>query len=420
MSAVAAGAARVPGWLDDDRLARAAWSRVVEPTDRVGARVADRLGPARALRHVAEGSPLPVAAGTAGAVPDGTSPEDAPDGLVRTDRARVVAALAEAADRWRVRLAHTDPRRDVEAVRALGGRVVVPGDPDWPTGLDDLRERRPACLWVRGGGDLRADRSVAMVGSRAVSAYGRHVAGDLAVGVARHGLVVVSGGAFGVDAAAHQGALAADGRTVCVLACGVDRAYPRVHERLLAQVAVDGLVVSESPPGADPTRWRFLERNRLIAALAGATVVVEAAWRSGALSTARHAVRIGRPLGAVPGPVTSAGSAGCHRLLREDGAVCVTTADEVVELASAVGEFYPARPVAQVAAHDELQGTDLQVYEALAPRRRCTVAQLAVAAGAAPPAVLAALGRLELLALAVRDHDDEGRQVWRRGRGRLG
>lgn len=412
MSAAAGGTGRVPGWLDDDRLARVAWSRVVEPTDRVGARVADRLGPARALRHVAEGSPLPVASGAADPAPDGES--------ARADRARVVAALAEAAERWRVRLVHTDPRRDLDAVRALGGRVVVPGDPDWPAGLDDLRERRPACLWVRGGGDLRAGRSVALVGSRAVSAYGRHVAGDLAVGVARHGLAVVSGGAFGVDAAAHQGALAAEGRTVCVLACGVDRAYPRVHERLLAQVRVDGLVVSESPPGADPTRWRFLERNRLIAALSSATVVVEAAWRSGALSTARHAVRVGRPLGAVPGPVTSAGSAGCHRLLREDGAVCVTTADEVVELASAVGEFYPARPVVQAAPHDELGGADLQVYEALAPRRRCTVAQLAVAAGAAPPAVLAALGRLELLALAVRDHDDEGRQVWRRGRGRLG
>jgi DNA processing protein len=413
VSATAGGGHRVPDWVDDDRLARAAWSRVVEPTDRVGARVADRVGPARALRHVAAGVPLPVGAGTAEVDPDG-------DAGTRVDRARVVAALAEAAERWRVRLAHTDPRRDLDAVLALGGRLVVPGDPDWPPGLDDLRERRPACLWVRGGGDLRTGRSVALVGSRAVSAYGRHVAGDLAAGAVRHGLAVVSGGAFGVDAAAHQGALAAEGRTVCVLACGVDRAYPRAHERLLAQVCVDGLVVSESPPGADPTRWRFLERNRLIAALSGATVVVEAAWRSGALSTARHAVRLGRPLGAVPGPVTSAGSAGCHRLLREDGAVCVTTADEVVELASAVGEFYPARPVAAPAPHDDLQGTDLQVYEALAPRRRCTVAQLAVAAGAAPAAVLAALGRLELLALAVRDHDDEGRQVWRRGRGRTG
>ena len=245
------------------------------------------------------------------------------------------------------------------------------------------------------------------------------MAQDLAAGVAGHGLAVVSGGAFGVDAAAHTGALAAGGVTVCVLACGVDRAYPRSHERLLDQVAGSGLLVSESAPGADPTRWRFLERNRLIAALAGATVVVEAAWRSGALSTARHAVRLGRPLGAVPGPVTAASSAGCHRLLREAGAVCVTDAQEVVELASAVGEFFPAAPAVPSRPHDDLAGPDLQVYEALAPRRWATPEQLAVVAGLAVGTVRAAIGRLELLALAEGDVDRDSHQVWRRAGGRL-
>ncbi len=394
--------AAVPAWVDDDRLARAAWSRVVEPTDRVGGRVAARLGPAEALRHVLAGAPLPLPA----------RPDERP--------AAVRVALAEAAERWRVRAVHADPRRDVDTVTAAGGRLVVPADDEWPAALADLDEQAPSCLWVRGSGDLRAlARSVALVGARAASPYGRHVAQDLAAGVAGHDLAVVSGGAFGIDAAAHSGALAAGGVTVCVLACGVDRAYPRSHERLLDQVAGSGLLVSESAPGADPTRWRFLERNRLIAALAGATVVVEAAWRSGALSTARHAVRLGRPLGAVPGPVTAASSAGCHRLLRETGAVCVTDAQEVVELASAVGEFFPAAPVVPRRPHDDLTGPDLQVYEALAPRRWATPEQLAVVAGLAPGAVQAAIGRLELLALAEGDVDGDGRRVWRRAGGRL-
>ena len=392
----------MPAWVDDDRLARAAWSRVVEPTDRVGGRVAARLGPATALRHVLAGTPLPLP----------VRPDERP--------AAVRAALAEAAERWRVRAVHTDPRRDVEVVAAAGGRLVVPADAEWPAALTDLGDQAPSCLWLRGTGDLRVlTRSAALVGARAASPYGRHVAHDLAVGVARHDLAVVSGGAFGIDAAAHTGALAAGGVTVCVLACGVDRAYPRSHERLLDQVAGSGLLVSESAPGADPTRWRFLERNRLIAALAGATVVVEAAWRSGALSTARHAVRLGRPLGAVPGPVTAASSAGCHRLLRESGAVCVTDAQEVVELASAVGEFFPSAPAVPHRPHDDLDGSDLQVYEALAPRRWATPEQLAVVAGLAVGAVQAAIGRLELLALAEGDVDRDGRAVWRRAGGRL-
>ncbi len=400
----------VPGWVGDDRLARAAWSRVVEPTDRVGARVAARVGPSVALRHVLAGEALPVSSGVP--LDDGDEPSSARAAAVR-------AALAEAADRWRVRAVHVDPRRDLDAVASAGGRLVVPADDDWPPGLLDLREAAPACLWVRGTGDLRElARSVALVGARAASPYGRHVAQDLAAGVAGHELVVVSGGAFGVDAAAHAGALAGGGRTVCVLACGVDRAYPRTHERLLDQVAAAGLVVSESPPGADPTRWRFLERNRLIAALSGATVVVEAAWRSGALSTARHAVRLGRPLGAVPGPVTAASSAGCHRLLRENGAVCVTDAAEVVELASGLGEFYPAPPPVARRPHDDLAGPDLQVYEALAPRRWASAEQLAVAAGLSVPQVQAAVGRLGLLQLADADTDDDGRPVWRRLAGR--
>jgi DNA processing protein len=183
----------------------------------------------------------------------------------------------------------------------------------------------------------------------------------------------------------------------------VDRAYPRGNERLIEQMAGRGAVVSEVPPGAAPTRGRFLQRNRLIAALSGATVVVEAAWRSGALNTATHAARLGRPVAAVPGPITSPASAGCHELLR-DGAVCVTDADEVVELVSPLGDAPPSpgRPV-PVADHDGLGPADLRVYDALSPRRPMSELALVRTAGLAEAEVSAALGRLHLRGLAARD-----------------
>ena len=161
--------------------------------------------------------------------------------------------------------------------------------------------------------DELVDRSVAIVGSRASTAYGEHVAGELGHQLAERGWTVVSGGAFGIDAAAHRGALAAEAPTVAVLACGVDRPYPAAHGALLHRIAETGLLVSEWPPGAAPHRHRFLVRNRLIAALTRGTVVVEAAARSGAQATARRARKLGRQVLVVPGPVTSAMSVGLPR-----------------------------------------------------------------------------------------------------------
>src|SRR5690606_18729050 len=260
----------------------------------------------------------------------------APAGADRDVRSRAVARLLRAVARWAPRLDGLDPRRELRVLERLGGELLVPGDAGWPVGLDDLGPVRPLALWVRGNRDLAAlaERSVAVVGARACTDYGRHVTGEIAAGLAARGFTVVSGGAYGIDAAAHRAAVVSGGPTVAFLAGGVDRFYPAGNTELLREVVGSGgAVVSEVPPGSVPSRVRFLLRNRLIAAVAGATVVVEAAWRSGSLSTAVRAAELSRPVGAVPGPVTSMASAGCHRLLRDGAAVCVTDADEVAELA---------------------------------------------------------------------------------------
>ena len=228
---------------------------------------------------------------------------------------------------------------EVIAFRASGIRLICPGDPEWPEQLADLRLEQPYALWLRGTADLRFNclRSVAVVGSRAATAYGSYVAAEFAASVAARGWAVVSGGAFGVDASAHRGALGADGVTVAVLACGVDVPYPVGHTELFEAVAAQGVIVSEWPPGRTVNRLRFLVRNRVIAALSTGTLVVEAGERSGAVNTARHARDLGRRLMAVPGPVTSDQSAGCHRIIREWQGTLVTTAVEVIEHLSPVG-----------------------------------------------------------------------------------
>ena len=222
---------------------------------------------------------------------------------------------------------------DVIGFRRSGIRLICPGDPEWPGQLADLGDEQPYALWLRGNADLRFSclRSVAIVGSRAASAYGSYVAAEFAASVAARGWAVVSGGAYGVDASAHRGALGADGVTVAVLACGVDVAYPAAHTELLDAVAAQGVIVSEWPPGRPVSRLRFLVRNRVIAALATGTLVVEAGERSGALNTARHARDLGRRLMAVPGPVTSDISAGCHQIIRDWQGMLVTSAADVIE-----------------------------------------------------------------------------------------
>jgi DNA processing protein len=248
---------------------------------------------------------------------------------------------------------------------------------------------------------------VSMVGARAATGYGGHVAGEIAADLGERGWAIVSGGAYGIDAAAHRGALAAEALTIAVLACGVDYPYPAGHADLFAAIAAQGLVISEWPPGRHPGRMRFLVRNRVIAALGCGTVIVEAGERSGALNTARHAANLGKPLMAVPGPVTSAQSAGCHRIIREWGASCVTRAADVIELLSplsapdALAPGGPPEPAYvrgadpdSVPSRDDLDADSARVLDALPARGGAGTSTIAVEAGVDLDTVLRCLGRL--------------------------
>lgn len=267
-------------------------------------------------------------------------------------------------------------------------------------------------LWVLGAERLDeiTQRAAALVGTRASTTYGELVTADLATGLAERDVTVVSGGAYGIDGAAHRAALAADGVTIGVLAGGIDVPYPAGHSALLHRIAGNGLLVTEYPPGVRPARYRFLTRNRLVAAFAGAAVVVEAGLRSGATNTAAWARALGRVVGAVPGPVTSSASAGCHALLR-NGAEVITRAADVVELVGRIGELATEQP-RPATALDGLSDGERQVYEALPGRGIATVDQIAVAAGLAPERVLGPLAMLEMAGLAERR--DGGWRIIRR------
>ena len=318
--------------LDQDRIARAVLTYLAEPGDPVLAALLQVSTPANLVAAVAAGR-LP-------AVParrwDAIRETGRPGGRSRTDTARLEHALGT----WRTRLGSVPAEMDLAGFHRDGIRLVCPGEPEWPTQLDMLGLGRPYALWLRGEADLRycCLRSVSIVGARAATAYGAHVGTEMAAALAERGWTVVSGGAYGIDSCAHRGALAADGVTIAVLACGVDVAYPAGHADLLTAIAAQGVLVSEWPPGRTATRRRFLIRNRVIGALSRGTVVVEAGLRSGALNTARHARGLGRVLMAVPGPVTSTVSAGCHQVIREWGAVCVTSATDVAEMLTPLGE----------------------------------------------------------------------------------
>lgn len=368
-----------------EAVARAAWSVVAEPGDAVAGTLIHELGAVDALTFALRTRPEGAVAATEG------------ESAVAARR-----ALSDGRKRWRPR---ADPRGVRDALRGaldVEAVLLIPGDENWPLALDDLGASAPSALWVRGRAELLiAEPRVSLVGARASSGYGEHVAAEIAGDLAATGAIVVSGGAYGIDGAAHRAALGVGGATVAFLAGGVDRAYPAGHQQLIRQIAQKGAVVSEAPCGAAPTKWRFLARNRLIAALGHATVVVEAGWRSGSLNTAGHAAALGRPLGAVPGPVTSASSAGCHRLLREYDALCVTSAAEVRELWGTA---------AAASLHEDTVDPErIRLLDAMSTRSPSPVEELARRAGLAPDRIRALLGLLQLEGQVRRDEGG-----WRR------
>ena len=298
---------------------------------------------------------------------------------------------------------------DLDEAARVGARLMTPDDPEWPAWrmlpLDSLDEpASPLVLWVRGAGglDTLADKAMSVVGSRAASGYGEHITGRLAADLVGGGWTVVSGGAYGVDGAAHRAALAAGGSTVAVLACGIDRHYPAGHDRLLTDIARTGLLVSEYPPGVSPAKHRFLTRNRLVAALGRAVIVTEAGARSGAANTAMWARRIGVPVGAYPGPVNSAMSVGCHRMIRAGDAHLVTDAATVVELAGPIGELALIDPSPRRST-DQLTIEQLKVYDALPTVGGRAVAEIVVDCGLPVGDVRAALAAMDVAGLVRTD-----------------
>lgn len=356
--------------------AEAAWAFLTEPGDRIAGALIRTWGAADALSRVLA---RPAAATLAN---DEVSASD----------------VAEALARWEPRMDAAALFRSLATATSLGARVIRTVDDQWPDGLQDLGDHGPRVLWCRGDVAAlpRRERAVAIVGARASTGYGEHVAMDFAAGLTSRGYTIVSGGAYGIDGMAHRATLACGGTTVAVLAGGIDQLYPAGHDELLRRIIASGAVVSEVSPGGAPTRWRFLQRNRLIAAIAGATVVIEAGYRSGSLNTATHARDLDRPIGVVPGPVTSGASAGCHRLLRTNpAATLVTSVGDVVELLTNESSERGFDP----------RDSDVvtRVFDALGTGAARSIDVVAARAGVAVTEVTSALGTLEAEGRVTRD-----------------
>jgi DNA processing protein len=375
--------------LQEIRIARVALAALTEPGNRAIHHLAATLGPVEALEVAMRGG-----------LPDERSR--------RLTDARMTAG---------------DPRRAAEEAlaygRRLGARLVVPEDEQWPRQLDDLTRLRlpsatkctdeetapPLCLWARGPRPVNEalDHSVAVVGSRAASPYGVHVAIELAHGLAERDWTVVSGGAYGIDAAAHRGALSAGGVTAAVLACGVERAYPASNTALFEHIAEAGLILSEWPPTSDPYPHRFLIRNRVIAAATRGTVMVEASARSGARQTLARALHLARRAMVVPGPVTSDTSVGCHEMLREHPEVrVVANAAHVLEEVGRIGDDLAPPARAPERPRDQLDDAATLVLEALPARGVAGVDTLAAKAGLDTRTALRKLSLLETLGFVIR------------------
>lgn len=355
--------------------ARSTWTCLAEPGDRLAGVLIAALGAGPALTLLLDRAPsADIAQRLAEAEVDET----------------LLAQVQAGVDRWLPRLSPAAAKRALSQAARFTVRFLIPSDEDWPGGVDDLGANAPIGLWARGRAEALGSlsQSISLVGARAATGYGEHVTMEASAGLVDRGFAIVSGAAYGIDGMAHRAALASRGTTVAFLAGGLDRFYPAGHDALLARIVETGAVLSEVPCGVTPTKWRFLQRNRLIAAVSQATIVLEAGWRSGSLNTAGHALDVGRPVGAVPGPVTSAASAGCHRLIREKPVTLVTNADEMAALAR---DSSPG-----TGTISDQHSDAARLLDAMSPRAARSVSDLAVRSGLAVSTIQALLGALEL------------------------
>lgn len=385
----------------ETRAAVAALLRIGEPGDGLLKRLVDEVGPITVLELVR-------AVGTGKSSAAAAAESLASIGAAASGSGQ----LGEAFDRWAVRAEDAHGHRDLDSVGRLGGRLVIPSDGEWPSALSELGEAAPLGLWIRGDVRLNAalQRAVAIVGARAASNYGTKCASDLAWNLAAKGLTVVSGGAFGIDAAAHRAAIAREGTTIAFMAGGVDRFYPAANTELFHQILACGAIVSETAPGMTPMRHRFLLRNPLIAASSQITVIVEAGWRSGALNTARHALELSREVAAFPGSVYSASSTGTHRLIRAHEAELVTSSEDVVDLIAVEeptlfdGGVHRREDSSRSSAdpNDDLPEREKICVNVLSATKALDVGTVAARAGLTVPNTLSALAVLELAGLSAR------------------
>lgn len=317
--------------IDEKLKAAATWSLLCEPGDSMAGMLRRILGVEESLYEIRKSK---------------TAKDLVP--LLPNDSFRApqfISTLEDSLECWKRRLAIVTVDKAIESLSTLNGTLLSAESPLWPKGLFGLGDSAPAVLWVLGEANtLQNQKTLSIVGSRIASTYGLEVTKDLVKTAVARDFVIVSGGALGIDASAHKNALSFSGKTLAIMAGGLDRLYPAKNLDLFQDIQQSGAVISEMPPGTAPARWRFLQRNRLIAAIGQATVVVEAGFRSGSINTAGHANELDKPVGAIPGPINSTRTAGCHRLIKERRAELISTPADLEELLGLTVKALPNEP----------------------------------------------------------------------------
>ena len=373
----------------EEVFSRSAWSAICEPGDGFAGFLVSKIGASAALEAEIQGLPSNLLKSKLLAAGIGEMEVDA-FGVFEK-------AHAEARERWKSRISLELIRVALYKIAKVGGYVITPSDPNWPEQLKDLGLHSPFALWIRGNSSAlrKLENAVSIVGSRGATSYGEFATDSMVSALVPKGFSIVSGGAYGIDAIAHRSTLALRGNTVAVMAGGLDKFYPSGNNELLRRISQTGAVISEVPPGTIPSKWRFLQRNRLISALGQSTLVVEANWRSGALNTVSHCERLERSIYAVPGPITSPKSAGTNRLIAEGRAQLVVDGNDLLER---LGETTRMMPMAEL---DGLGAIEKRVFDALG-YDVLEIAEICSSAGLTREEARFGLSNLELDGLVLR------------------